>query len=1045
MNKLKKILFAFLCIFVMKENVFAAPVAGYATGASDSAGAATSSSGSNQMFIPTGYGVGSHFIAGLRVSVTKADGSLVCINDYLRNDLVKIINDTTQAEIDSANSDDADYYNDYDYPHIYVYLSYQNGSKPSPKYINNSGYIKYPQTNNSTVKSMDRLDRIFSGIVDVNSAASNGTLSSIVHEMAAITEYEKVANVFDSLCGTGTVTRNTKTDSNGKVYHNLFLVIEPLAIVKYNYFFNNKVFEQRLYVGTMGEFKSSYSVGGVIAAKDDTYTYPGGTTDGWGYVKGALMHNAGCTAYLENSDSFGTAVSDKFPTEFQPRTYFKDKLRADDRTAVLASNCSSVNVNTLISYAGDSKSPFAIEIFWFDQAGTGTPSLNCNTINQFYSKLWRFDIDNAILNLKIVIQSYGDRATVFDSFNKDAKEKGLTFPSSAPNGITPSWYKENCMKNPGDEPDEYRCTVEYNVSNCDSNNNIKYTDSSDWAHCVTTDENNVYNIETHKTADNRNGAALSYRDESLSSKYCDVYCIETVSTKLDSDKPTVLAGNHFIWGNNSSISSKRECRTYNLNTTQFYSDLKAASEEVLKAIAENDLNDAIDDTGTDGWSDNGDCNCRCPNGQYYEDAPTLADPDPQPYCHTREECDDDYKWDGPDSASASGIFIKSDASKETITGSVSLGEVTSCNNTSWTPSSDDYDLSDAQDYVEFLISEYKKCSNFADTSVLNDMSYAKISYDNDVYKYGPKEMKSRQQTEYSETKTCAEYSVADFSDCSESGCDDTDTVNRCTFYSKTGYSDKYFTMPDNVYRYVLKTKEGLSVKSVHSIEGLANPNFTLNYIDLGYSNFPVAYKTPDRTYPNGLKIEYGMLGHTKDGEDTGVDKILKSTTGDYGTWSCDYTVYSEIIPPSGGVDIIYREIDLYDPFPDTDASKRATGANWCDSTSCAWNNKTSTAYILENRGVTGDDLYKQKPMYVFELTPTAIINIRRYNKANQYSSYTGSLNGKYYDYACKTSTGRQCISGYLTELIDKYGKGGVCSIPQARNTGETSTFESCRY
>lgn len=113
--------------------------------------------------------------------------------------------------------------------------------------------------------------------------------------------------------------------------------------------------------------------------------------------------------------------------------------------------------------------------------------------------------------------------------------------------------------------------------------------------------------------------------------------------------------------------------------------------------------------------------------------------------------------------------------------------------------------------------------------------------------------------------------------------------------------------------------------------------------------------------------------------------------------------------------IIYRQIDLNDPFPGKtwagtnkliDASNnsinkknRTPGENW--------NSKTFIdSKILNARGAKGYNLYYEKnPLYIIKLTPETIKKIRTYNKENKYDDFKLD---------CKTANGgAACISNFL--------------------------------
>jgi hypothetical protein len=289
-------------------------------------------------------------------------------------------------------------------------------------------------------------------------------------------------------------------------------------------------------------------------------------------------------------------------------------------------------------------------------------------------------------------------------------------------------------------------------------------------------------------------------------------------------------------------------------------------------------------------------------------------------------------------------------------------------------------------------------------------------------------------------------------------------INKCTYNNETRTGNASFSYPEGVFEYVLKNNN----LSFHSSNLSTYSN--QNYIDIGHSNFPVAYKTPDGVYGYNsakggeLSLTYSHLGHMKNGS-TALDSILSSSdvdyNGDYTKWQCQYTVSSNLVcdeknnncvtksEESGGIDLIYRTIDLNYPFPDITGKGRNTGSNWCDSgTDCSNNNAIVKKYITNNRGVEADKVYDQEPMYSFTLTSAIIQEIRKYNDNNSYTDYTGELGGESYGYKCNTGTGIACISDYLTHLIEIAGtknNSGICSKDATRTYNNTTAFYNCGY
>ena len=141
-----------------------------------------------------------------------------------------------------------------------------------------------------------------------------------------------------------------------------------------------------------------------------------------------------------------------------------------------------------------------------------------------------------------------------------------------------------------------------------------------------------------------------------------------------------------------------------------------------------------------------------------------------------------------------------------------------------------------------------------------------------------------------------------------------------------------------------------------------------------------------------------------------------------------YAYCRDITCPYNGIKIIYRLIDLSNPFPSKDADSVVTqrdlskgmfndtlkgrypGSNW-NSTKVVKNR------ILLNRSVDGDKVYNQKPLYEFTLNSSNIKAIRNYNKSQRDSYADFNLNCLKDNTACVSSFIRSSISGIT---------GGAC-------------------
>lgn len=112
--------------------------------------------------------------------------------------------------------------------------------------------------------------------------------------------------------------------------------------------------------------------------------------------------------------------------------------------------------------------------------------------------------------------------------------------------------------------------------------------------------------------------------------------------------------------------------------------------------------------------------------------------------------------------------------------------------------------------------------------------------------------------------------------------------------------------------------------------------------------------------------------------------------------------------------IIYRQIDLNDPFPGkewkgTDKKVNASNNNQSKKNRMPgenWNSQTTIeAKILNARGAKGYELYNKDPLYIIKLTPETIKKIREYNNDNKYDDF---------NLQCTTvNKNAACISNFL--------------------------------
>lgn len=151
-----------------------------------------------------------------------------------------------------------------------------------------------------------------------------------------------------------------------------------------------------------------------------------------------------------------------------------------------------------------------------------------------------------------------------------------------------------------------------------------------------------------------------------------------------------------------------------------------------------------------------------------------------------------------------------------------------------------------------------------------------------------------------------------------------------------------------------------------------------------------------------------------------------------------------------GVTIIYRPIDLSNPFPsiDADQSVKQSGLNVNDFNlnvkgrypGYNWNGKQVVKNnIFKNREVSTTDVYNQTPLYHFELDTATILNIRDYNKDKKYDDFTLDCVTAYDNPRLGTS----CLSGFVHNEIyggDVHGNKSLCG-----GAGTTSALGDCLY
>jgi len=137
--------------------------------------------------------------------------------------------------------------------------------------------------------------------------------------------------------------------------------------------------------------------------------------------------------------------------------------------------------------------------------------------------------------------------------------------------------------------------------------------------------------------------------------------------------------------------------------------------------------------------------------------------------------------------------------------------------------------------------------------------------------------------------------------------------------------------------------------------------------------------------------------------------------------------------PGKGRIIIYRPIDLQNPFPGQTNYDRATGNNWCaynvktGKMNCKSTNGVATTHIQNNRSTEDESVYEKTPLYEVDLDPTIMKSIRKYNKTNKYDDFNLNCNTKLKEPNATNSSDTVCYSTFLRESKTGLKITGACS------------------
>lgn len=1008
---MKKILFLMLSIyiFLFSLNIVKALNAGGDYGGGSDTGFDTNYSSTTNHPDPQ--------VAGIRFSFVNSDGVHIGSQDYIIDEDYNIVR-SSQVYVTSSRCSKVSY------------TSGNCGISWRPGVTISS--VAKPLSTFQSYFSVSASGASYTFPVNVRNAVANnsytGLYDPMIRRISSLSEEQNsnlVKAYFNKLLsafGRGTLSQYMVSGDSEDIY-DLFLIFEPLTVIQVN---------KQLYMGT------AYELAQIAKSQ------PGGgfSNNCVGSANGAICdlsdlirRSLPCTSYFEGSlyDQMSSMKSTVLIRKFSKSSYFNGaiSIKYSSTNSVCSASGGRLPVNDILGNAG-----VGIGVVWLSNAIEG-----------------------------------GDTGG----------------------------------NNPPPPGGNYNCTPMYNVGTCINSDTIYYSDSAQgvisneyWNNCVFNNKG-YYNNNPHKTADKN--SPYTYYEASLSNTYCEVYCIENLTASFNPNNVLVKAGSHFTLGYNY-VSGGRTCKTKFVDYTKFEQDLSNANKAIRQAYVDWQLeikkaaaieaakNSPTENAAVCGYKYNvgGIPACAEVENQCIKWGKATQRP-----CKPLDTPDENGKcWRDPKCEQYGDVCTQPNYTGNTfydpadVSFSISQGESNSWSHGGWcegqvAPSADisskETAYKNALAYAEGRVQEMKKCYNWGDrvNSIYNVNPSATLYYDDTAYYYYDdtdyhknvpiKLNPSTSLSGLSDQSKCVAETEWQVKKCSDTSCPSEEVaMKNCgdnggyVMMTRTAYTT--FSLPSGTFQYVLK-ENNLSINASDL------PSNNTNYHNVGYSNLPVSFSTPDGVYGSmhgkgRYDIIYSNLGHNK-GNRTIIDDILSAVSANYGTWACQFTVESDLIPEeddecppgedcdeygNGDINVVYRTIDLENPFPDIDGNNRNTGSNWCTNDGdCSYNNNTVFTYITRNRGLTTYEMYNySEPMYTFILTPSVIKEIRKYNASNSYASYTGSLGGKNYSYTC--NNGKYCISEYLSHIINITGakdQPGSCVADKYRNYNDTGNFQNCRY
>jgi len=135
--------------------------------------------------------------------------------------------------------------------------------------------------------------------------------------------------------------------------------------------------------------------------------------------------------------------------------------------------------------------------------------------------------------------------------------------------------------------------------------------------------------------------------------------------------------------------------------------------------------------------------------------------------------------------------------------------------------------------------------------------------------------------------------------------------------------------------------------------------------------------------------------------------------------------------------IVYRVVDLTNPFPGKDGIKNAlTIVNANREPGYNWNSETAIKeQILNGRGASGYELYNKEPLITIKLTPSDIKAIKKYNETTPYNNF---------DMNCISGDSASgCISNFLHKNELNLDIDGVANCTNLNASSSIEQFNNC--